>query len=52
MYDANDYCDIMDHLIERWDVEHRQGLRGDAAEAQVRGRAGRGQQLPSGIGEQ
>lgn len=45
VYNANDYCDIMEHLIERWDIEHRQGLRGDAAEAQVRaaaavGRAG------------
>ena len=35
VYNANDYCDIMEHLIERWDIEHRQGLRGDAAEAQV-----------------
>ncbi|KAI7835365.1 hypothetical protein COHA_010727 [Chlorella ohadii] len=34
VYNANDYCDIMEHLIERWDVEHRQGLSGDAAEAQ------------------
>jgi hypothetical protein len=36
VYQASDYCDIMEHLIERWDVGHREGLRGDAAEAQVR----------------
>lgn len=34
VYQASDYCDIMEHLIERWDVGHREGLRGDAAEAQ------------------
>lgn len=36
VYQASDYCDIMEHLIQRWDVEHREGLRGDAAEAQAR----------------
>ncbi|KAL4448205.1 hypothetical protein ABPG75_005424 [Micractinium tetrahymenae] len=34
VYNAADYCDIMEHLIQRWDIEHREGLRGDAAEAQ------------------
>ena len=26
----------MEHLVARWDIEHREGLRGEAAEAQVR----------------
>jgi acyl-[acyl-carrier-protein] desaturase len=34
VYSAGDYCDIMEHLVVRWDVEHREGLRGEAAEAQ------------------
>lgn len=33
VYDANDYCDIMEHLIKRWDVTNRV-VTGDAAEAQ------------------
>jgi hypothetical protein len=36
VYRASDYCDIMEHLIARWDIEHREGLSGEAAEAQVR----------------
>lgn len=34
VYQASDYCDIMEHLIERWNVEQIQGLNGDAAQAQ------------------
>ncbi|EFN56251.1 hypothetical protein CHLNCDRAFT_35190 [Chlorella variabilis] len=34
VYQASDYCDIMEHLVARWDIEHREGLRGEAAEAQ------------------
>lgn len=34
VYTANDYASIMEHLITRWKVEERQGLSGDAAEAQ------------------
>lgn len=33
VYDANDYCDIMEHLIDRWEVNGR-SVTGDAAEAQ------------------
>jgi acyl-[acyl-carrier-protein] desaturase len=33
VYDANDYCDIMEHLIDRWQVEKRL-VSGEAAEAQ------------------
>jgi len=34
VYDANDYCDIMVHLVDRWDVPNRTGLNSEAAEAQ------------------
>ena len=33
VYDAGDYCDIMEHLIERWQVPSR-SVSGEAAEAQ------------------
>lgn len=33
-YTAFDYADIMEHLIGRWDVPKRQGISGEAAEAQ------------------
>ena len=33
VYNAEDYCDIMEHLIDRWDVNNR-AVSGDAAEAQ------------------
>ena len=33
-YTAFDYADIMDHLIDRWAVGKREGLSGEAAEAQ------------------
>ena len=33
VYDGNDYCDIMEHLLERWDIEKRL-VSGEAAEAQ------------------
>ena len=33
-YTAFDYADIMEHLIGRWDVAKRQGISGEAAEAQ------------------
>lgn len=33
VYDANDYCDIMEHLIDRWEVNGR-AVTGEAAEAQ------------------
>ena len=35
VYNANDYCDIMEHLIARWNVNARTGLGAEAAEAQV-----------------
>jgi acyl-[acyl-carrier-protein] desaturase len=34
VYNADDYCDIMEHLIERWEVNKRV-VSGDAAEAQA-----------------
>jgi acyl-[acyl-carrier-protein] desaturase len=34
VYDALDYCDIMDHLINRWEVERRNVGSGEAAAAQ------------------
>ena len=33
VYNADDYCDIMEHLIDRWEVNNRV-VTGDAAEAQ------------------
>lgn len=33
VYDAGDYCDIMEHLIDRWEVNGR-AVTGEAAEAQ------------------
>lgn len=33
VYDASDYCDIMEHLISRWEVSNI-SVTGDAAEAQ------------------
>ncbi|KAJ9515426.1 hypothetical protein QJQ45_016427 [Haematococcus lacustris] len=33
-YTAFDYADIMQHLINRWRIAERQGLSGEAAEAQ------------------
>jgi len=33
-YTAFDYASIMEHLIDRWEVGSRQGLSGEAAEAQ------------------
>jgi acyl-[acyl-carrier-protein] desaturase len=34
VYTANDYADIMEHLVKRWKVKEREGLCGEAAEAQ------------------
>jgi acyl-[acyl-carrier-protein] desaturase len=34
VYDAGDYCDIMEHLITRWDVQGRNVTSGEAAAAQ------------------
>lgn len=34
-YTANDYADIMKHLIKRWDIAARDFKSGEAAEAQV-----------------
>lgn len=34
VYTATDYCKIMEHLIQRWDVAHLTGLNPKAAEAQ------------------
>mmetsp|Transcript_18625 Transcript_18625/g.40011 ORF Transcript_18625/g.40011 Transcript_18625/m.40011 type:complete len:403 (+) Transcript_18625:152-1360(+) len=33
-YTAEDYCTIVEYLIQRWEVAQRQGLSGEAAEAQ------------------
>lgn len=33
VYDANDYCDIMEHLVVRWEVGNKK-VSGEAAEAQ------------------
>lgn len=33
-YTAGDYADIMEFLIQKWEVSNQQGLSGDAAEAQ------------------
>lgn len=33
-YTALDYADIMDHLVQRWDLGHQTGLSAEAAEAQ------------------
>jgi acyl-[acyl-carrier-protein] desaturase len=34
VYTAHDYVDIMEHLIERWDVAHLTGLNAEGIEAQ------------------
>ena len=34
VYTAHDYADIMEHLIQRWQVAEREGLSGEAAEQQ------------------
>lgn len=34
VYTANDYASIMEHLVGRWEIEGRQGLSSEAAEAQ------------------
>jgi len=34
VYTANDYADIMEHLITRWDVPNRTDLSGEAAKEQ------------------
>lgn len=30
VYTAFDYADIIEHLVKRWDLEHLEGLKGDA----------------------
>ena len=35
VYDAADYCDIIDHLLGRWEVQGRNVVSGEAAEAQA-----------------
>jgi acyl-[acyl-carrier-protein] desaturase len=32
VYTASDYCDIMEHLIQRWDIAHLPGLSDAAAQ--------------------
>jgi acyl-[acyl-carrier-protein] desaturase len=34
VYDANDYCDIMEHLISRWEISNVNVKSGEAAAAQ------------------
>lgn len=34
VYDAQDYCDIMEHLIQRWDISTMKVVSGEAAAAQ------------------
>lgn len=34
VYTAKDYADIMEHLINRWEVADRTGLSGEAAKEQ------------------
>ena len=34
VYTAMDYADIMEHLVDRWEVGNRRGLTADAEKAQ------------------